>query len=115
MTRIPFETRFYWPHSTLARDCRQYLYFKSFVQWMVNRLGVGGLRYGPARKTQRYHERVEVELKAYRKTGNQEHLINIANYALLEMQAPGVKDAYMDASVGSVTRGKFGKGGCVGK
>lgn len=80
---------------------------------MVNRLGVGVLQYGPASRTQHYAARADVELAAYMRTGNQEHLINVANYCFLEIQAPSVKGAYMDDTVGSVTRGKFGKGGFV--
>lgn len=111
--KIPFETRFYWPHAALKGDCRRYLFFKSFIQCMVNRLGVGALQYGPANRRQRYHLRAIVELKAYARTGNQEHLFNVANYAFLEMVAPSVDGAHLDVTVESATRKKFGRNGFI--
>ena len=108
-----FETRFYWPHDCFKRDARRYLFFKSFVQFMVNRLAQGCPQYGPASATQRYHERAQYAIKAYRKTGNQEYLIDAANYMFLEMQAPSVNGAHFDNNAESATRGKFGRGGWI--
>ena len=79
-----------------------------FIQKMINRLVVGHLRQGPPKVEQRYMTRMFMELKAYKKTGNMEQLINIANYCLLESQAPENKKFHFDATVDSVTRGKLG-------
>jgi len=82
--------------------------FKAFAQKMANRLLVGALRYGPAKKEQNYMTRLEMEFKAYKKTGNGEFLVNIANYALLESIAPQNSKYHYDAHADSVTRKKMG-------
>jgi hypothetical protein len=86
--------------------------FIEFVQHQVNRLAFGYAQYeiktgGPCREA-RYMKRLGLELRAYRRTGNREHLVNIANYAWLESQAPENKRFHWDATVGSATRGKAG-------
>jgi len=50
--------------------------------------------------------RMKLEVTAYRKSGNREHLLNIANYAWLESQAPENPKFHWDNTVDSVTRGK---------
>ena len=82
---------------------------KAFMQQMINRLEQGQARYGKPRIENGYLTRLGLELKAYRRTGNQEHLINIANYCWLERGWPEHKKAHLDVGVGSVTRGR-GKG-----
>ncbi len=83
--------------------------FRAFMQGMANRRAVGALRYGdkPIAK-QKYLSRLEREIKAYRKCGNFEHLLNVANYAFLEGVAPENKKLYFDPNAESVTRGEFG-------
>src|ERR1700722_5170902 len=75
-----------------------------FVQKMANRLLVGELRYGAPNRRKKYLSRALTELKAYQKTGNQEHLINAANYCLLEKIAPEHAQAHFNNLVGSATR-----------
>jgi hypothetical protein len=99
-----FEVRF--PDS-VQLDSRSLVEYKFFLQAMANRRVVGGIRYGDKPKSkQKYMTRLGKELKAYRATGNVEHLINIANYAFLESVAPEHKHQHWDASVESVTRKK---------
>jgi len=81
--------------------------FKYFAQHMVNHLCVGYYRYGPPDKAKKYMTRMEIEVKEYRRTGNAEHLYNIANYASLEYYAPENKNFHLDNTVGSATRGKI--------
>jgi len=80
--------------------------FRHFAQMMVNRVIVGDLRYGKPVAEKRYLTRLKAELKRYGKTGNQEHLVNIANYCWLEKNWPEHKKAHHDDKVGSVTRGR---------
>jgi len=82
---------------------------KKFLQSMANRLAVGACRYvkDPERSAQ-YCTRLTVELAAYKKTGNVEHLYNIANYAYLEFSKPENPKAHHDPLVDSVTRKKYG-------
>lgn len=81
--------------------------FAKFVQQMANRLMQGFCRYGPADKHQMYMTRIEMEMKHYKRTGNAESLINIANYCLLETLEPENKKFHFDNKAESVTRGKI--------
>jgi hypothetical protein len=78
--------------------------FLDFVQKMANRLMQGYCRYGGPDKRHKYLSRLELELKEYKKTGNAEHLINIANYCHLECFAPENKRFHFDNTVDSATR-----------
>ncbi len=75
-----------------------------FAQAMLNRLFVGEVRYGPGKKEQKYLTRLIKELKAYKKTGNAEQLINIANYCILEWMTPEHPKHHFNPAVESVTR-----------
>ncbi len=75
-----------------------------FVQKMANRILQGYTRYGGPDKSQKYMTRLRLELRAYKKTGNMEHLYNIANYAHLESIAPENKKFHYDDKADSVTR-----------
>ena len=79
--------------------------FQEFVTAMAKRLAVGHCQYGPPDQRKKYLTRLTLELKAYKKTGNAEHLINIANYAHLEAFAPEHKKFHYNNEVDSVTRG----------
>lgn len=78
--------------------------FHEFAQKMANRLMQGFCRYGGPYAKQKYMTRLTLELKEYKKTGNAEHLINIANYAHLEMCTPEHKEFHFDNTVDSATR-----------
>lgn len=80
--------------------------FASFAQKMANRLVQGFFRYGDPRPEKKYLTRMEMELRAYRRSGNAEHLYNVANYAVLETVAPEHRDHHEDTTLDSVTRGK---------
>jgi hypothetical protein len=82
---------------------------------MINRLLIGGLRYGPASKMQFYYKRAMLELKAYERTHNVEHLYNVSNYGFLELQAPSFDDTHHTKDARSATRDKFGTGGFIGE
>lgn len=80
--------------------------FRDFVQKMANRLAQGHCRYGPPDNRKQYLDRLVLEVKAYRRNGNIEHLINAANYAHLEAYAPQHPKSHYNPSVLSATRGK---------
>lgn len=85
-------------------SARETVEFKMFLQMMQNRRQVGGLRYGPIDRRKKYMTRLSKELKAYRKDGNAEQLLNIAVYAFLEFYAAENKKFHFDNTVDSVTR-----------
>ena len=98
------ELNIYWPD----RAARPLDRFVDFLQKMVNRKAIGGMRYGPPHNSQKYLSRLKAELKTYEKTGNAENLINIANYAFLESFAPEHPQAHFNNLARSATRHRFG-------
>lgn len=78
--------------------------FARFLQQMANRIMVGQARYGDPSEEAGYLRRLKRELRAYERTGNMEHLINVANWAYLESVCPTdpVK-FHFDNGVGTVT------------
>lgn len=82
--------------------------FCAFLQKMANRIGFGWAQYKNLRKEEtKYLTRLRKEVQAYVKTGNAEHLYNIANYAYLETLIPQHRNFHFDNRVDSVTRGKI--------
>lgn len=81
--------------------------FKEFIQRMANRLMQGFCRYGGPDRRQKYMTRMILEVKAYKKSGNAEQLLNIANYCHLEMYAPENKKFHFDNAVKSATRDRI--------
>lgn len=92
----------WWPDKCIDNALR----FGVFVQRMANRLIVGLYRYNSGAPLHRFRflTRLKLELAAYERTGNQEHLINVANYAHLEMEAPEHPTAHFKEVDFSVTR-----------
>lgn len=76
-----------------------------FLQMMVNRLIVGNHQYGAHDPRKTYLKRLLTELDRYHATHNKEHLINVANYALLE----SLTATHHDPTVDSATRKIYGK------
>ena len=75
-----------------------------FIQRMLNRITVGHVRYGAPDAKKKYLTRLTAELKAYKKTGNEEQLLNIAVYCWLESLKPENPRHHFNSTVGSVTR-----------
>lgn len=82
--------------------------YRGFLQSALNRLIVGGLRYGPPNRRKRYMRRLELEVKAYRAAGNFESLLNICNYAFLESMTPENKKLHFNPAAASATRELIG-------
>ncbi len=76
----------------------------SFIQGMANRLLQGHARYGLPKKESGYLAKLTLELKSYKKSGNAEHLFNIANYCQLEFQCPQNPKFHFDPYAKSATR-----------
>ena len=78
-----------------------------FMQAMISRLAQGHYRYGVPNRREKYLTKIKLEIEAYEKQGNIEHLFNAANYCLLETIAPEHKKSHADPYAPSVTRGKI--------
>ena len=72
-----------------------------FLQGMVNRMTVSHHKYGKC--SEAYPDRVnaiknlEERLKIYKKTGNTELLMDVANFAMIEFMFPRHKKAHFRA------------------
>jgi hypothetical protein len=69
-----------------------------FLQMMVNRLIVGRYRHGKNTSKQKYLNRLKGAITHYEETGNQEFLLDAANYALLEAHHPSLPNAHFKHS-----------------
>lgn len=69
-----------------------------FLQMMVNRLIVGHFRHGKNCREQEYLRRLKGAVSHYESTGNQEFLLDVANYALLEAHHPSHHNAHFEES-----------------
>lgn len=69
-----------------------------FLQKMVNRCIVGFYRYGPFRFIVHHPkaplDRLKTCLAKYERTGNREHLVDLANYAMAEFTYPSHPNAH---------------------
>lgn len=81
---------------------------RAFMQAMLYRAGVGNLRYGSPATRKKYLTRLFKELRAYRKTGNAEHLFNVAVYAWLETMTPEHPNQHFSMAAESATRAEMG-------
>jgi len=75
-------------------DLKRIFWSTTFEKYMRNRLVMGHLRYGEEKdslkinsKDYDYIEKAMECIRLYEKTGNDELLVDIANYALLEFEA----------------------------
>lgn len=94
---------------TMELDPQTTAEYRVFLQSMADRRVQGGVRYGDRPTTkQKYMKRLGLEFAAYRRTGNVEHLFNIANYAFLETVAPQHPNQHWNDAVESATRGQLG-------
>lgn len=81
---MPFLSIFYPEKPSLPHFREWYEFLRTITNYMIN----GHCRYGEPKKTQLYLDSLTEELKRYKRSGNREHLINIAVYCWLEMVAP---------------------------
>ena len=91
----------YWPAKISLPNKREIM---DFLDAMMKRLAVGYTRYGAPSAQKSYMSRMETELKSYKRSGNMEHLLNMANYAILESLAPQHPKHHWDPHIDSVTR-----------
>jgi hypothetical protein len=81
--------------------------FSQFLQRMAARRDQGYATYRSPPPGRNFCSGLERELRAYKRTGNQEQLINIAVYAFCESVCPEREETHFDPHVGSVTRREF--------
>ena len=82
-------------------ELRAIQWCERFEKEMRNRLLMGAFRYGVVRSGTSmavdYSSSALKKLEAYRQDGNREHLVDAANYLLLEYRFPGHPSAHFKA------------------
>lgn len=70
----------------LEKEVDEKVWCKEFFVLMRNRLLMGRLRYGPKKSKSNYDyvEAIESKLKLYKETGNDELMVDIGNYSMLQ-------------------------------
>lgn len=91
----------FWPTRVKLTNRQE---IQDFLDAMVKRLAVGHIQYGPPKSEKTYLSRMETELRSYKRSGNREHLFNVANYAILESLAPQHPKHHWNNYIESVTR-----------
>ena len=89
-------------------------YSVEFLQGMVDRMGMSFFKYGAIALA--YPNRVDamkslqLRLEKYEKTGNREHLIDAANYLMIEFMRPRHPDAHFHAEDSKASPGRVWDG-----
>lgn len=101
-----------WPEGTPTTE-----FCLPFVQGMLNRMGVSFFKYGKVKDA--YPEKVnalesmKLRLEKYAETGNTEHLIDAANYLMIEYMHPRRKDAYFKSTDSDGSPGRVKTDGVI--
>lgn len=80
-----------------------------FVQHMKNAMCMSCFKYGNVTNKQgaKAINRIEDELKAFAKDGNLEHMVNVANWAMMRVMFPQGNEQYKGTDVGGSTRKEY--------
>lgn len=90
-------------------------YSKTFLQGMVNRMGVSFYKYGKVKDA--YPKRVDAvsslkeRLAKYEEDGNTEWLMDVANFAMIEFMAPAHPLAHFEPQDSDTSPGRIGHNG----
>ena len=88
---------------------------EKFVDGMKNRMEVSYYKYGPIKEAYPHKvdaiKSLELRLKKYKEDGNLEHLMDIANYAMIEFMLPAHPQAKFYATDDGGSPGRKWHGG----
>lgn len=84
------------PEMILEKD-----YSQEFDKLRKNRIIVSHYKYGWCYQTYpelaQAYKCIEERLELYKKTGNKEYLVDVANFAMIEFEHPAIEGAYFKA------------------
>jgi hypothetical protein len=95
-------------------NCPPTEYSEQFIQGMINRMSMSYLKYG--RISDAYPSKVsaleslKLRIKKYLESGNKEHLMDAANFLMIEFICPEVEDAYFKAEDSNKSPGRVWHG-----
>lgn len=86
----------------LMKEILEYQFSEDFVRKMKARVFVGYHRYGQSKQyaiENKYDilETIKKRLEKYRETGNKEHLVDAANFIMIEYMYPQHPDAHFES------------------
>lgn len=69
----------------------------TFIEHMVNAMVMSAFKYGDVKEVcgEVAIEKMNKEIEMFRKDGNTEHMVNVANYAMLRYMFPQEGEAYI--------------------
>lgn len=95
----------------LRAGCPETEYSIAFLQGMVDRMSVSYFKYGAVRDA--YPDKVNAlacareRLRLYARDGNTEHLIDAANFLMIEAMAPSHAEAHFAAQDSDTSPGRL--------
>lgn len=88
---------------------------KTFLQGMLNRMGVSFHKYGYVKdgfpEKISAIESLKVRLARYEEDGNAEWLMDVANFAMIEFMCPGHSNAHYSPQDSDTSPGRVGRNG----
>lgn len=95
--------------------CPSSEFSQKFVDGMIKRMGVSYHKYGPVSKAYPHKvnaiKSLELRLKKYKEDGNLEHLIDAANYCMIEFMFPSNDEAFFKATDSNKSPGRVWQSG----
>ena len=80
-----------------------------FMQKMCNAMCMSAFKYGDVSSKQgvKALERIQQEIDVFKEDGNLEHLVNVANWAMIRFMFPGEGEAYRGTDSKESTRKEY--------
>ena len=88
---------------------------KTFIEGMLNRMEFSFSKYGALKEAYPFKvsaiKTLELKLRKYKEDKNLEHLIDLANYAMIEFMHPSLEDTYFEATDSNGSTGRVWQNG----
>lgn len=95
---------------SITHTCPKTEYSEKFIDGMLNRMEVSFQRYGALKDGFPFKvsaiKTLELKLRKYKEEKNLEHLIDLANYAMIEFMHPSLEGAYFEATDSNGSTGR---------
>ena len=81
----------------------------TFIQCMKNAMCMSAFKYGDVSQKQggKALDRINDEIRCFTKDGNLEHMVNVANWAMMRFMFPKEGEAYVGTDSNKSTRIKY--------
>lgn len=94
----------------VKHTCPNSEYSDKFIEGMLNRMKMSLEKYGPLKEGYPFKvsaiKTLELKLRKYKEDKNLEHLIDLANYAMIEFMYPSIEGAFFEATDSNKSTGR---------